>query len=164
MNENQKRYLFEMFDMKAHIIYYSKCLSWCKGMDKWCQIIVSLISIIGISSIQYKLGNSSTWYWVMLIAQLFALIISLHFDFKDKIIKIDLLLKEINSLYLEMIDNWYKVSKGEITEEAIHKLWIDYKTRNDSLETPDGTIGWFWYMSSSEKEAKTYFDKYYPKE
>ena len=164
MDENQKRYFYEMFDMYVHKTYYSKCLDWCKSFDKWIQIIVSIITIVGISVLQSKFKNIEIWFYLMVGLQILSLILSLFFDAKGKIIKLELLLKELNTLYIEIANEWFNVSNGNLSRFEIHKLWLDFKKRNDSLELPDGTIGWFWYMSSSEKEAKTYFDKYYPKE
>ncbi len=161
MEDTQLKYYYEMFDMKAHLIYYSKCLNWCKSLDTFSQILVTIITIIGISAIQMKYSNSEMWFYISIGIQIFSLVLSLFFNYKDKIVQLELLLRELNILFLKMSDDWHKVSNGELTSNEIHKLWIDFKSKNDSLEAPSGIIGFFWYLNSAEKQANIYFNKYY---
>ena len=159
--QTQLKYYYEMYDIKVCLIYFSKCLEWCKSLDKWLQIIVTIITITGISVLQEKFSDSVIWFYSMIFCQIAALILSLFFDAKSKIVKIEILLEKLNALYLKMIDDWKKVSEGELTTNEIHKLWINFKKEKESIETPSGTIGYPWYLKSAEKEAMFHFKKYY---
>jgi len=124
----QQRYWQEFIELKRDARYIDLCQARTERIDWLISVLTAVTSSSSIAG--WALWQQLSFVWAFLIAasQLFQAIKE-FLPYKKRLKALGMLSPELNSLALIAENDWYRVSKGHLTEPEIHELQMKLKKK-----------------------------------
>lgn len=162
----QTRYWQELYDLRSHATYISIYLHRTELHDRLFKIIIAIASSssIGAWVVWEKLGM--LWSLIIATSQVLTAV-SAYLPYKARLKALAGLQPALEELALYAEERWFDVAEGKLTEESIHKLQFEIKTKKIKLQDrflkntplPDRE----GYLKEAEEQSGQYFRNYYPR-
>jgi hypothetical protein len=160
----QTRYWQELYDLRSHATYISIYLCKTELHDRYIKIIIAIASSSSIGA--WVVWEKFGMLWALIIAASQVLtVISAYLPYKVRLKALTGFQPAIEELSLYAEERWFDVAEGKLTEENIHKLQFEIKSKKAKLQDrylkntplPDREK----YLSKAEEQSGQYFKNYY---
>ena len=160
----QERYWKELYQLRVHVNYTEIYLGKSEITDRNLNIFLAATSSSSICG--WAVWQEYSFIWALIIASSqFLNAIKTFLPFKRRKKSLSGLLHELEELLIFAEMRWYDVSEGKLTEEEIHKLQFQIRSRKTkSLKKyfPNQTLPEkMEYFDIAEQRAQTYIKNFY---
>lgn len=163
----QERYWKELYQLKVHQNYLELYWESSDNRNKAINIFLAIISSTSIAG--WAVWQEFVIIWTLIIASSqVTTAIKPFLPYSSRLKFIGNLLHEIDDLLLYAEEKWFYVSEGELTENEIHRLQFDIRTRktkvlkkylgNNTLPQKSNLL------EKAQSITDIYFDHFYPPE
>jgi hypothetical protein len=163
----QLRYWKELYQIKVHLNYLELYLQDSEMKDRSVNIFLAITSSGSIAG--WAIWQQAAILWAIIIAASQVVTVIKNFlPYKTRMKSLSGVVHEFEDLILFAEKSWFDVSEGKLTEEEIHNLQFDVRTKktkalkkhlgNNTLpEKPK-------LLLRAQRSADVYFDNFYPVE
>lgn len=159
----QSRYWAEMYQLKVHLNYMESLLEKDEKCDRYIKIFMAIASSGSIAGWVIWKDLSFLWGLVIAISQVLNAILP-FLPYKERIKCYRLFLNDLEEIFIYAELKWFDISSGKLSEEEIHKLWIEIKSKkhkslvkNNIVIIPDNSD----LSEKAEDNAIQYFSNLY---
>lgn len=170
----QQRYWQEFLDLKRDVYYTEQYRIATEAIDRNFNMITAAASssaVAGwiiwrenINMFGISINLNLIWMLMIMFSQLINAVKE-HLPYKKRLLSLSALTIELNSLALVMESDWFKVSKGLLTEEEINNLHMDVKRKKLQATTkcfPDMSLPLDKrLLARADADAKVYVQTYF---
>ena len=163
----QERYWKELYQLKYHINYLDLYLIDSDRKDNAINIFLAFTSTGSIAA--WAIWEKTGFFWALIIAAS-QVVTALKNFIPYKVRKKSLagLIRDLEDILLFAEKKWFKVSEGRLTEEEIHDLRFDIRSKKTDVLNkhlgpnvlPERKDLW----GNAQDSTDTYFDHFYPAE
>jgi hypothetical protein len=163
----QERYWKELYQLKYHINYLDLYLIDSDRKDNAINIFLALTSSGSIAA--WAIWKDMGFVWAFIIAASQVVTALKNFiPYKVRKKSLTGLIRDLEDIMLLAEKNWFKVSEGRLTEEQIHDLRFDIRSKKtDTLNKHLGSNvlpARKELLEKAQNSTDTYFDHFYPAE
>ncbi|MFC1542773.1 hypothetical protein ACFL4M_02670 [Pseudomonadota bacterium] len=124
----QDKYWKELYQLKVHLNYLDLYMEDSEFKDKAINIFLALTSSSSIAG--WVVWQEAAIVWAIIIASSQVVTaIKVFLPYKARLKSLGGVLHEIEDLMLYTEKKWFDVSEGKLTEEEIHELQFEIRTR-----------------------------------
>lgn len=163
----QLRYWKELYQIKVHLNYLELYLQNSEMKDRSINIFLAITSSSSIAG--WAIWQEAAILWAAIIAASQVITVIKNFlPFKTRMKSLSGVVHEFEDLILFAEQRWFDVSEGNLTEEEIHNLQFEVRTRktkalkkhlgNNTLPEKSKLF------SKAQRSADVYFNNFYPVE
>ncbi|MDE1146024.1 MAG: hypothetical protein PW843_05290 [Azospirillaceae bacterium] len=138
LSNTQARYWLEVVQVRRNVSYISLHCRRSEAIDRRLDIFAA---VCGSGSI----GGWAIWsqyhvFWAVIIALSQVLTaIKPHLPYKKRIKSLYKLMYDLEVIALKAEDRWYEITEGRVSQDSIHKYYIDMK--NDIKVSVNSSFG-----------------------
>lgn len=128
----QEKYWRELDQLKVHVFYLESYLERTVLIDRYINMFLAIASSGSIAG--WVIWNELSFVWGVIIAISQAInAVKPYLPYAKRLKSLQGITNDLESLFLTMEDNWFKVSEGSLTEEQIHKLHMRCKEKRRQI-------------------------------
>jgi len=128
----QNKYWRELDQLKVHVFYLENYLERTITIDRYINMFLATAASGSIASWVVWKDYSFLWGSIIAFSQVVNAIKS-YLPYKKRLKALQGITNDLESLFLVMEDNWFKVSEGLLNKEEIHKLHMRFKEKDAKL-------------------------------
>ncbi len=160
----QEKYWRELDQLKVHVFYLESYLERTVTIDRNINMFLAIASSTSIASWVIWKDLSIVWAAIIAISQAINAI-KPYLPYTKRLRSLQGITNDLESLFLTMEDNWFKVSEGFLTEEEIHKLHMRCKEKRRQIiqkylgtsPLPENKS----LMAQAQEHTRNYFNNFY---
>ena len=160
----QERYWRELDQLKVHVFYLESYLERTVSIDRYINMFLAIASSGSIAGWVIWKDISFVWAAVIAISQAINAV-KPYLPYAKRLKSLQGTTNDLESLFLVMEDNWFKVSEGALTEEQIHELHMRCKEKRRQIiqkhlgaaPLPENSK----LMEQAKFQTRTYFQNFY---
>ncbi len=163
----QLRYWKELYQIKVHLNYLELYLQDSEMKDRSINIFLAITSSGSIAG--WAIWQQAAILWAVIIAASQVVTVIKNFlPYKTRMKSLSGIVQEFEDIILFTEKRWFDVSEGNLTEEEIHNLQFEVRTRktkalkkhlgNNTLPEKSKLL------SKAQNSADVYFNNFYPVE
>lgn len=163
----QERYWKELYQLKVHLNYLEIYLQDSEFKGKAIGIFLAVASSSSIAG--WAIWQSQAFIWGTIIAASQVMgVVNSFLPYSSRMKLLPGLIHELEEIAITTEKNWFKVSEGKLTEEEIHQLQFDVRSKKtkalkkhlDNNTLPEKPK----LLSRAQVSADIYFNNFYPVE
>lgn len=160
MELTHKQFYLEMYDIKTLVSFYGYCLYFYKSVNFFSQLLVFVISLIGLGNIGVQFFGSNSAI-ILSYLQILSIVSSYYFSFNTHIINLSIAIEQLDELYYKMSSDWFKIANSKLDNEEVNELWTKYKMQKFNIKLEDYKILELFFIKRANKKADGYLLKYF---
>lgn len=160
----QEKYWRELDQLKIHVIYLEFYQEKNISLDRNINMFLAITSSSSIAGWAVWSQFSFVWASIIAISQVISAIKS-YLPFSKRLKALQGITNDLEALFLAMESDWFAISEGQLQNEEIHKLHMNYKEKrrliihkylaSDPLPVRDTLL------EQAKEQAKDYFNNFY---
>jgi hypothetical protein len=163
----QEKYWKELYQLKVHLNYVELYLQDSEYKEKAVNIFLALTSSGSIAAWVIWQKVAVIWAFIIAASQVVTAIKN-FLPYKERLKALFGLVHDFEDIVLIAEKKWFDVAEGKLTEEEIHKLQFDIRSKKTmalkkhlgSKILPEKAQ----LMIKAQASADVYFNNFYPKE
>lgn len=132
MSKTVDQYWDSMNEFKAHCYYVHGYLVRSESWNRRIEIYLAVTSSVSIGG--WAVWREHSFFWAILIAASQVVnAIKNYLPFSKRVQPLRGLSYAFDELFIDLEDDWFSISEGELTEKEIHAKTIDFKRKVGAL-------------------------------